>query len=79
MVYPYVGSVPWPISQPQVDWVDQLVFMEHWLNDNVGLNNWEWINNIPAQASVAFRLDRDRTLFLLRWTSDVHSKTQSPL
>jgi hypothetical protein len=79
MVYPYVGSVPWPIAQDQADWVDQLVSMEQWLDNNVGLNNWDWVNNVPQLATVAFRLDRDRTLFLLRWTLDVHSKTQSSL
>jgi hypothetical protein len=69
---PFVASVPWPNNpdQPQVDWINSIGLIENWLLGNIGKHYsdwaWNWAPN-PSTVSVAFRWQKDTTLFLLKW------------
>ena len=69
---PFVASVPWPKDpvQPQVDWINSSSLLENWLSDNVGSHYSEWAWHwapTPSTACVAFKWQKDTTLFLLKW------------
>lgn len=71
--FEFRARVPWPDQgQQQQDWVWQLTTLTEWLQQHVGgrYSHWAW-STLPEQTSreacVAFRWDRDRCLFLLRW------------
>jgi hypothetical protein len=34
MLLPYQATVPWPQSDPQQDWIDQIVCIETWIKDH---------------------------------------------
>ena len=73
--FPYIAWAPWPNSDPynsQIDWVASIDVMEGWLVTAVGrhLTAWVWTClDTPAHSAcaVAFKYDRDRSMFLLRW------------
>lgn len=70
----YVATVNYPIPQPQIDWVDQVIILESWLESCVGprLERWAYHHTetqMPWQACIAFRAESDLTLFLLRWAN----------
>jgi hypothetical protein len=70
--FPYYASVPWPVdpAQPQIDWINSIAVLEKWLIENVGQHYshwaWHWAPTTDL-ASVAFRWQKDTTLFLLKW------------
>ncbi len=72
--FQYRAWAPWPrTDQSQQDWVRSLEVVDDWLNQHVGPHHshWAWDRvDLAVQGNylgVAFRWDRDRTLFLLRW------------
>ncbi len=77
--FPYIAWVPWPADSvvqtgATYDWVNSIDQMEEWLNASVGrrLVAWGWTcMDTPCHSAcaVAFKLDRDRSMFLLRWGS----------
>lgn len=68
----YTASVPWPLDHDhEVDWSASLNSIETWLNHRVGsrYTQWAWHDSGAAyQIGVAFRWDRDRSLFVLTWS-----------
>jgi hypothetical protein len=48
MLLPYQATVPWPQSDPQQDWIDQIVCIETWLETVVGQKEqeWSWVGNL---------------------------------
>lgn len=66
----YTATVLWPRPQLQIDWVDRVSTLEQWLVRCVGEENrdWAWVNH-TIDATVAFKRERDKTLFLLTWSS----------
>ena len=75
--FPYIAWAPWPdcraTDEDTIDWVHSIDVMETWLDTTVGarLVNWCWTcMDTPQHAAlaVAFKWDRDRSLFLLRWS-----------
>lgn len=74
--FKYRAWAPWPHQDSQqLDWVDGVGSVEAWLLSSVGphYETWRWLRVDLAQQGqclgVAFLLERDRTLFLLRWSS----------
>lgn len=70
--FEHIARAPWPIPQPQIDWVDQIVILENWLDNRIGphLERWAWARNQEHeswQACVAFKYAKHKTLFLLTW------------
>jgi hypothetical protein len=69
--FQFVASVPWPKgSTDQLDWVNGIACLEHWLNVNVGSHymRWAWHDSqLSYSVGVAFKWDRDRSLFVLTW------------
>ena len=68
----YTAACNWPPPQPQIDWVDQVICMEHWLTTHVGVRgvDWDWVGPDYAPSwvcAVMFARARDKTVFLLRW------------
>ena len=71
--------VDWPKdsvieTDGRYDWVNSIDQMEDWLDVSVGrrLVAWAWTcMDTPCHSAcaVAFKLDRDRSMFLLRWGS----------
>ncbi len=58
----------------QMDWVAAVEELESWLNRYVGHHHAEWAYHNGTtvdywQACIAFRRERNRTLFLLTWSS----------
>jgi hypothetical protein len=73
--FKYTAIVPWPwtILSPQSDWIDSMFTLEVWLNTRVGLQDEQWAYAPQAgleftRACIAFRRERDKTLFLLTWS-----------
>jgi hypothetical protein len=71
--FEYIASTPWPhYGNQQLDWVDRIDIIETWLTRSVGPHYREWAWH-PAQdicfAAVAFRWERSKSMFLLRWGS----------
>ncbi len=72
--FEYVARVPWPkiYTNWQEDWVSSIETLETWLNQYTGRHWVEWAysqqqNQCYWEACVAFKQDRNRTLFLLTW------------
>ena len=74
--FPYIAWAPWPntnLYNSQLDWVESIDLMESWLVTSVGghLVTWVWTClDTPAHSAcaVAFKHERDRCMFLLRWS-----------
>jgi hypothetical protein len=81
--FPYTAHALWPGTQEvdptipaayiQVDWVDSVLTMERWLETAVGhrYNSWVWAEYLGLSSwhcGVAFHWERDRTLFLIKWS-----------
>jgi hypothetical protein len=70
-LFEYTASVHWPeTSSNQLDWIDGIQDVERWLIDYTGPKYSRWAWNWSPYAydiSVAFKFDKHRTLFLLRW------------
>ena len=71
--FEYIARAPWPNYDNQLDWVDNINTLEQWLEQYVGehLKRWAWATereHEPYQACVAFKWDKHRTLFLLKWS-----------
>jgi len=70
----YTATVPWPwVNLNQQDWIDSLFTLEDWLNQRVGAHYAYWAygqqpNLEYWQACIAFKRERDKTLFLLTWS-----------
>ena len=71
--FEYRARVPWPRPpEDQVDWIWQESVLTEWLRHHVGgrYSHWAWSTDSEHrawEACVAFRWDRDRCLFLLKW------------
>ena len=68
----YTAVVDWPRLEPdqQRDWIDSIILIESWLETSIGPHYlaWAWVSSTRAYScAVAFRWERDKTLFLLRW------------
>jgi hypothetical protein len=71
--FEYIARAPWPNYDSQLDWVDNVIVLETWLNQYVGEHwvRWAWATDrehTSSEACVAFRWDKHRTLFLLTWS-----------
>ncbi len=73
--FSYVATVPWPhvANDYQQDWVNAIDTLEQWLDRTIGPHyaEWAWARQAETeywQASIAFKRDRNRTLFLLAWS-----------
>lgn len=73
--FEHIAQAPWPhiYHNWQQDWVDAIATLEEWLNQYVGGHYSHWAyaqqqNQEYWHACIAFRLARDKTLFLLKWT-----------
>ena len=70
-VFEYHASIPWPNQiDAQINWVDGIRTVEHWLDKHVGKRwqRWAWSES-PGNyhIGVAFRWDQDRLLFVMAW------------
>ena len=70
--FQFHATVPWPgqPDNPQVDWVWGIEQIEDWLQQCVGSRYQLWAyDDCPTtyQIGVAFKWDKDRTLFVLTW------------
>lgn len=70
--FEHVAIAPWPKPQIQMDWVDGVITMEHWLEKHIGQHfiHWAWAtqrDHNSWEACVAFKYDKHKTLFLLQW------------
>lgn len=65
----YQATVKWPKTQPQIDWIDRVTILENWLTTFIGVEHldWGWVNH-TIDATVAFKNERNKTLFLLTWS-----------
>ena len=68
----HIACAPWPLPQPQIDWVDQIHVMEYWLERYVGphYTRWAWAteqDHKTYEACVAFKWAKHKTLFLLTY------------
>ncbi len=70
--FKYVARVPWPkiYTNWQEDWISSIETLEQWLTEYTGPHWVEWAYSQMAnqdywEACVAFKQDRNRTLFLL--------------
>lgn len=73
--FEFVARVPWPkiMTNWQEDWINSIDTLESWLNQYAGPHWVEWAysqqqNQNYWEACVAFKRDRNRTLFLLTWS-----------
>lgn len=71
--FAFIGKCRWPLNSLQLDWVNNVIVLETWLEQYVGphYTRWAWATDQEHeswQACVAFKYDKHRTLFLLRWT-----------
>lgn len=71
----YVASVPWPhiSTSEQYDWINAIDTLEQWLAKTIGphYSEWAWARQGDLeywQACVAFKRERNKTLFLLAWS-----------
>lgn len=62
-VYQHTAYIKWPTPQAQIDWVDQEVNLEQWLDQYIGPGNWR-----REVDTIAFKQARDKTLFLLAFS-----------
>lgn len=72
--FKHQAVVPWPwrIQTGQQDWIDSIFTLEDWLNKHVGAHYSEWAYSQQQdleywQACIAFKRERNKTLFLLAW------------
>lgn len=69
----YTAQVPWPIvDSQQTDWILGVHLIENWLNTHVGdrLSTWAWNDSGSSyQLGVGFRWEKDKTLFVLKWST----------
>ena len=70
--FEHIARARWPRPQAQIDWVDNVITMELWLNQYVGehLKRWAWATDREHnswEACVAFKWHKHKTLFLLTW------------
>jgi hypothetical protein len=73
--FEYIAQASWPTmlnEHDQLDWVSAVECMEVWLNRFCGSHYSEWAYHNGTsvdywQACIAFRRERNRTLFLLTW------------
>jgi hypothetical protein len=68
----YRATVPWPGKQedPQLDWVYAIEQIEGWLRERIGPRYQQWAYDdcpITYNIGVAFRWDKDKTMFILTW------------
>lgn len=66
----HLASLNWASvdRDPQTDWIDRVISIENWLEDNVGErgDRWDWCNNVEF-AQVGFVRERDCMWFKLQW------------
>ena len=74
--FKYIGIAPWPHIYPnynqQLDWVDAVNELEHWLERYIGPHYSTWAYSQQQdleywQACIAFKQEKYKTLFLLTW------------
>lgn len=70
--FEYIARAPWPNYDSQLDWVDNVVTLEDWLERYVGehYKRWAWAterDHNSWEACVAFKWAKHKTLFLLTW------------
>jgi hypothetical protein len=69
--FQYRAAVPCPQDLlGDADWHHGVDAIEHWLRQRVGSHYESWAWDDPGRLhriGVAFRWDRDRTLFLICW------------
>ena len=69
-MFNYIADLPWPTPNPQLDWVNHMHSVEHWLVTTIGAEHerWIWVKyNQPANTAIAFKHSKHKTLFLLQW------------
>jgi hypothetical protein len=73
--FDHIALAPWPVSSSliQIDWVDAIGTIESWLEQYTGPHLKEWAFSTCQEqnyweACIAFRRERNKTLFLLTWT-----------
>jgi hypothetical protein len=69
--FPHAALITWHPLQP---WIDQLFYMESWLDQHVGHTSWAWQSFSLLQSfycGVSFAHPHDQVLFLLRWAEGV--------
>jgi hypothetical protein len=73
---PYTVVVPWPQieSGGNIDWIDSVNVVQGWLESNIGPHYVQWVWNMwtlhqSYHCGVSFKLERNCTLFLLRFGS----------
>ena len=66
-LFPYVTPTPWPASFIDTDWVTALQEIDNWLERCIGpeLVRWRWTG---LQCHIGFVYDKDRSLFMLKWS-----------
>ena len=77
--FEFVASVPlYNLHEDlQLDWVNAVNSLEFWLNHRVGSHHvyWAWDNALTSsEAAVAFKLEKHKTFFLLKWGISSTSK-----
>lgn len=71
--FEHIAIAPWPhYRELQLDWVDAMAELELWLNRYCGAHWSEWAYAQQQhleywQACIAFKRERNKTLFLLKW------------
>jgi hypothetical protein len=69
--FQYTANVPWPkMLSEQLDWISGINCVEQWLNSYIGSHyiRWAWHDSeFSYHIGVAFKLDSDRSLFVLTW------------
>lgn len=70
--FEFIASVPIEnlCEGPQLDWVNAVNNVEYWLNNRIGqhYSYWAWADAKQSmKAAVAFKWDKHRVLFLLKW------------
>jgi hypothetical protein len=69
--FEYKAVIPWHRigCKEQQDWIETITTLEAWLEQYTGPHWVEWAYSQHCdQGCVAFRRDRNRTLFLLTWS-----------
>jgi hypothetical protein len=74
--FEHIATAHWPTvlnQYEQLDWISAVECMEAWLNRYVGSHYSEWAYHNGTsvdywQACIAFKRDRNKTLFLLTWS-----------
>jgi hypothetical protein len=71
----YIATAPWPVDPRhyQQDWIEAVNDVEKWLEKCAGPHLVEWAFSTNQEhnyweACVAFRRERNKTLFLLKWS-----------